>query len=78
MLRRWGQGKCEATCVLRSLLFRQLCGTVTVTESEGPAVEEQLSNKTFHPAIRAQPKEKEDLSWALSRLGILLIYCELS
>ena len=27
MLRRWGPRQCEATCVLRSLLFQQLCGT---------------------------------------------------
>ena len=29
MLRRWGPRQCEATCVLRQLLFQQLCGTVS-------------------------------------------------
>ena len=27
MLRRWVPRQCEATCVLRNLLFQQLCGT---------------------------------------------------
>ena len=51
---RGGGVECEATCVLHSLLSQQLCGTVTTTESKGSAVEEQLSNKIIHPAIKAQ------------------------
>ena len=68
-LRRWGPRQCEATCVLRNLLFPQLCGTVTKTVSEGPAVEEQLSNKTIRPAMRALLHLPDlDLYWALKLL----------
>ena len=61
---KWGPRQCQIACVVRNLLLQQLCGTVTV--SEASAVEEYLSNKTVHPAVRAQLHLPPlDLSWAL-------------
>ena len=61
---KWGPRQCETARVVRNLLFQQLCGTVTV--SEASAVEEYLSNKTVHPAMRAQLHLPPlDLTWPL-------------
>ena len=65
MLRRWGPRQCEAACVLRSLLFHQLCGTKSQRQS--------LKHQPLGPETKDSPAHYENLalshssdhSWAM-------------
>ena len=71
MLRRWGPRQCElTTCLVRNLLFQQLCGTESQRLiRKDQLLEPEAKDRPTHYGSPA-PLPSSDFSWALGQLLI--------